>query len=245
MYWLFPEYGLSRGVVSWYGTYWHFLRYIAIVALPLTPFYFWWTDTRLVNPQDGYWHVGMLLLRRDFSAADWKVLGAHFAGWAVKAYFLALMITFLNNDVRILARNLRGITDFKQLLQYDFLYNLNYTVDLLFCVVGYTVTLRLFDLHIRSTEPTFFGWVIALIVYEPFASLVTFKLYLHYDDDIYWDNWLTGWPTIRMVWPVFIIALASMYSLSTVAFGLRFSNLTYRGIITGGPYRFSKHPPRT
>ena len=25
-------------------------------------------------------------------------------------------------------------------------------------------------------------------------------------------------------------------------FGFRFSNLTHRGIITGGPYRFTKHP---
>jgi len=29
---------------------------------------------------------------------------------------------------------------------------------------------------------------------------------------------------------------------STAAFGLRFSNLTHRGIITNGPYRWSKHP---
>jgi protein-S-isoprenylcysteine O-methyltransferase Ste14 len=27
-----------------------------------------------------------------------------------------------------------------------------------------------------------------------------------------------------------------------VAFGLRFSNLTYRGVLTNGPYRFTKHP---
>jgi len=33
-----------------------------------------------------------------------------------------------------------------------------------------------------------------------------------------------------------------IYALSTVAFGLRFSNLTHRGIITDGPYRWSKHP---
>ena len=26
------------------------------------------------------------------------------------------------------------------------------------------------------------------------------------------------------------------------AFGLRFSNLTYRGVITHGPYRFTRHP---
>lgn len=32
------------------------------------------------------------------------------------------------------------------------------------------------------------------------------------------------------------------YALSTISFGLRFSNLTNRGIITSGPYRFTKHP---
>ncbi len=27
-----------------------------------------------------------------------------------------------------------------------------------------------------------------------------------------------------------------------MAFGIRFSNLTYRGVITNGPYRFTRHP---
>ena len=30
--------------------------------------------------------------------------------------------------------------------------------------------------------------------------------------------------------------------MSSTAFGLRFSNLTNRGILTNGPYRWSKHP---
>jgi hypothetical protein len=30
--------------------------------------------------------------------------------------------------------------------------------------------------------------------------------------------------------------------LATVAFGIRFSNLTHRGILTNGPYRWTKHP---
>jgi protein-S-isoprenylcysteine O-methyltransferase Ste14 len=39
-----------------------------------------------------------------------------------------------------------------------------------------------------------------------------------------------------------IIALLVVYSWSTVVFGLRFSNLTHRGIITNGPYRWVRHP---
>ena len=33
-----------------------------------------------------------------------------------------------------------------------------------------------------------------------------------------------------------------IYVWATLAFGLRFSNLTNRGIITRGPYRFVRHP---
>jgi protein-S-isoprenylcysteine O-methyltransferase Ste14 len=32
------------------------------------------------------------------------------------------------------------------------------------------------------------------------------------------------------------------YAWATLAFGLRFSNLTYRGVITHGPYRLTRHP---
>ena len=39
-----------------------------------------------------------------------------------------------------------------------------------------------------------------------------------------------------------ILILELVYSLATVALGLRFSNLTYRGLVTGGPYRYTKHP---
>lgn len=33
-----------------------------------------------------------------------------------------------------------------------------------------------------------------------------------------------------------------LYWLSTASFGIRFSNLTYRGLIDHGPYRYTKHP---
>jgi len=38
------------------------------------------------------------------------------------------------------------------------------------------------------------------------------------------------------------VFLTAIYAWATVIFGLRFSNLTYRGIITNGPYRFTRHP---
>ena len=39
-----------------------------------------------------------------------------------------------------------------------------------------------------------------------------------------------------------LVALTAIYAWATIAFGLRFSNLTHRGILTHGPYAWSKHP---
>jgi protein-S-isoprenylcysteine O-methyltransferase Ste14 len=39
-----------------------------------------------------------------------------------------------------------------------------------------------------------------------------------------------------------LVFLTAIYAWATVAFGIRFSNLTYRGVLTNGPYRFSRHP---
>ena len=39
-----------------------------------------------------------------------------------------------------------------------------------------------------------------------------------------------------------LVFLTAVYAWATVAFGFRFSNLTHRGILTHGPYAWTKHP---
>lgn len=237
-YWLFPEY---HG--SFYNPWWAFLGTLAgPVGIMVVP-YFIWTDRRLVEPRDSYWHLGYLpyaALTGRMSEIDGAVLKSHFMGWTVKCFFLALMVVYLTGEISSLHSAYQNfLADGNA--WYQFLYDLSYMVDLLFCVVGYTITLRLFDSHIRSTEPTAFGWVIAVMCYMPFYRTIG-DMYLHYDDSLYWDNWLSGLPTLRTIWAGVICALLFVYALATVSFGLRFSNLTYRGVITNGPYRFTKHP---
>jgi len=38
------------------------------------------------------------------------------------------------------------------------------------------------------------------------------------------------------------MVLLCVFAWATATFGCRFSNLTHRGILTNGPYRWSKHP---
>jgi protein-S-isoprenylcysteine O-methyltransferase Ste14 len=107
--------------------------------------------------------------------------------------------------------------------------------------VGYLCTLRLFNCHIRSTEPTLKGWVVCIACYPPFWGLL-YERYVTYDDQYYWGDYFTIGAYGDLVWGSMIIALVIVYVWATVSFGARFSNLTNRGIITSGPYRFTKHP---
>jgi hypothetical protein len=232
-YWLLPEYS-----GSFYQPYWQFLRALAPLAV-IVPFYLVWADQRIAEPRDEYHEFGALVLG-GWRTVDWTMIRRHLLGWTVKAYFLPLMSVYLGDEVGSLYGAYQQAGP-GALPIYQVFYHLSYAIDLLFCVVGYTATIRLFDTHIRSVEPTVAGWIVALICYQPFFSIIG-RLYLQYDDNTYWDNWLQFWPTVRGAWAALIIVLALTYALSTVAFGLRFSNLTHRGIITSGPYRFTKHP---
>jgi hypothetical protein len=232
IYWLLPEYA-----GTFYQPFWNYLRTLSPVLL-LAPFYFAWIDTRLAPEDDEYLAFGRLVLGR--RRVDYALVRRHLLGWTVKGFFLPLMTVYLVNEIAAtyLAYGAGGI---QAITHYEFLYHVVFAIDVLFCVVGYTCTTRLFDSHIRSVEPTMLGWVAALICYQPFYSVIG-QFYLQYQGDLYWDSWLQGWPLLRLGWGAAIIVLLTIYTLSTVAFGLRFSNLTHRGIITGGPYRFTKHP---
>lgn len=238
-YLLFPEY---HG--SFYRPFWQVLQTYGLGLLALAPFYFWWLDGYLKQPEDGYWHLGRLPLRlligQGPDAEARRVMLRHLAGWAVKGFFMPLMVVYVGQEVRG-AHNAWLQLSRGGYALFEFLFHLTFVIDLLFCVIGYTLTLRLFDSHIRWTEPTAFGWMVALMCYQPFFSVIE-NQYLRYEDGIVWGQWLHELPVIKFAWAVALVFLLATYALSTVAFGLRFSNLTARGIITDGPYRYSKHP---
>jgi Isoprenylcysteine carboxyl methyltransferase (ICMT) family len=232
-YWLFPEYG-----GSFYRPYWHFLRSLAPLAL-LVPFYFIWADSRVSEPRDEFVQFGQLVCGR-WQDVDPSVIKRHLLGWTVKAFFLPLMSVYLSEELSFLYVAVRSY-GIMCVLRFDAWFHLSYMIDLLFCVIGYTATTRLLDSHMRSVEPTMLGWAAALICYQPFYSVIS-RSYLQYEGNRFWDSWLQPWPLLQSAWGGAIILLSLIYALCTVAFGLRFSNLTHRGIITGGPYVLTKHP---
>jgi hypothetical protein len=235
LYWLFPEYG----PVGFYSNYWLALRFLlplwALLALP----YLYFVDQRVPEPRDALWQMGRLVLLqwRDVSL---PVVGQYLLGWLVKGFFLPLMFTyFCGNLDKLLHYDLKLLNGFGG--YFDWAYFTLYFIDVALVSMTYLMSLKLTDTHLRSTEPTAFGWLVALVCYEPFWSLIG-RQYLAYDTGKGWGSWLGHTPTLYAIWGSMILVLVAIYVWSTIAFGARFSNLTHRGIITNGPYRFTKHP---
>jgi protein-S-isoprenylcysteine O-methyltransferase Ste14 len=236
LYWLFPEY--YRGQ-EFYANYYAALRVLlpawAVVAVP----YLWWVDRRLPKPEDSLWQLGRVLLGQ-WPGVDARLIGQHLLGWLVKGYFLPLMFTyFCDNLNHLLHYDLRLLHDFHGV--YDWAYFTMYFVDVSLVSMTYMMSLKATDTHIRSTEPSALGWLVALVCYQPFWSLIS-RQYIDYDPGRDWDLWLARMPWLLYSWGCLILVLVAIYVWATIAFGARFSNLTHRGIITSGPYRYTKHP---
>ena len=205
-----------------------------VAALP----YFYLVDRRMLEPHDGYWQLGQVLLL-DWRSVDPRILGQHLLGWLVKGFFLPLMFGYMSEDMGRLLSYSGTAHDARPL--YDAAYAGMYFMDVTLVSVGYLATFRITDTHIRSTEPTLLGWAVALACYQPFWGFLSGQ-YLAYRTDYDWQHWLAASPTLYTVWGSVILILTAVYLWATLSFAGRFSNLTHRGIITNGPYRFSKHP---
>ncbi len=233
-FWATPEYARSfydpfRGAIllTW--------PWLALIA----PLYIAVVDRRQVEPEDAYVQLWPFLLRQ---APLSPALKTFFLGWLVKGFFLPIMFVFLHYNLEEISASqlLGGLNSFSNF--YDLMYDTFYMWDVLLAVVGYVLTLKLLNSEIRSVDATVSGWLVCLLCYPPFWSAIVWN-YLNYDgDDLYWSSFTSHDPIIYTVWGSAILLLLVVYVLATTAFGTRFSNLTNRGIIVTGPFRWVKHP---
>jgi protein-S-isoprenylcysteine O-methyltransferase Ste14 len=207
-------------------------------VLVASPFYIAYVDRRQDEPVDSYAQIAMLLGGN--RPSDWRPLQVHARTWLVKGFFTPLMFVFVHDSlVAMWSAPTIAPFDFQHI--FERLYDLFFTLDVLLAAIAYTLTLRILDNHVRSVEPTIGGWIICVICYRPLVDVQA--PYIQYElDKVYWGNVFAPYPLLYVLWGSAILFLVFVYVCSTAVFGLRFSNLTHRGIITHGPYRWVKHP---
>jgi protein-S-isoprenylcysteine O-methyltransferase Ste14 len=237
--------GFLYCIARWYwrGQYLFAMEVMGAAAIPLFLLsipYVLWLDRVLINPRDGAWHFGAMLIGRE--PFDSEEVKRHLRSWAVKGFFCAFMISILPPGfAAIVSLDLSSVAHNPVALA-TWLTELLFVVDVQIAMVGYLVTLKPLDAQIRSANPYLEGWLAALICYPPFILMGDGGPLNYHENTGDWAMWLEGHTAVLWLWGALLVILTGIYAWATVAFGLRFSNLTYRGVLTNGPYRYTRHP---
>jgi protein-S-isoprenylcysteine O-methyltransferase Ste14 len=235
---------------------------IAIYAVVLIPYYavYPWMHSKAYTLVQGVWFalrrgrteqarhrstVGPMALPLNlrFSSATRQ------AGLALllKFFFAPLMINWclghianLCGSLMQLVQNIDGGVTGRALFDSSLFFaafQLILFVDTLLFTLGYIIELPALGNRIRSVDPTFFGWFICLACYPPFNEFTMHFFAWQSSDFPYFDN-----DVMHFVANTALLLALAVFSWASIALGFKASNLTNRGIVVHGPYRFVRHP---
>ncbi len=194
------------------------------------------------------WLPGCKGWRSEFSESDKKAT----RGLLVKLFFAPLMTVFFVDQFPHLVNNIGYMFDgipnaiasgvyTHSRFNNDF-FNIAiaviFSIDVALAWCGYIISSRWVDNNTRSVEPTLLGWVVCICCYPPFQMFLGLYFSAPGEREVlnFTAQWLVTLFTGMMVLSYFV------YMSATLWFGVRFSNLTNRGIIRTGPYAFIRHP---
>lgn len=229
----------------WDGNYRFAMQMFGAAAPPLLAAsipYVLWLDRRLREPKDAAYAFGQWVIGGAAGRPDMGEVANHARAWLVKGFFLAFMISIVpGNFAQIIHWNPTDVTAGPVNLA-GFLIALLFLIDVAFATVGYMLTMKPLDAHIRTANPYMAGWTAALICYPPFVLMGSGGPLDYHRNTAEWSWWLDGHVAAQWALGAVLVTLTGIYAWATVVFGLRFSNLTHRGILTHGPYRWTRHP---
>jgi protein-S-isoprenylcysteine O-methyltransferase Ste14 len=229
----------------WEGSYRLVMELLGAAApwlLGLSIPYILWLDRRLVQPRDAAYAFGQWIVGGAVGKPDRAEIANHLRAWAVKGFFLAFMLSIVPANFTTVAHWRPSDISASPVNLAGFLIAAMFLIDVAFATVGYMLTMRPLDAHIRTANPFMSAWVAALICYPPFVLMGAGGPLDYHHGTAEWSYWLSESIAAQWAFAAVLVGLTCIYAWATVAFGLRFSNLTHRGILTHGPYRWMRHP---
>ena len=165
---------------------------------------------------------------------------------ALKAFFVPLMLGLLLNNIGEVIQHWTEITSddadgrLTLRLNSSFFFLLLaalYAIDVTIFTFGYLVEARSLRNEIKSVDPTVLGWVSCLICYPPFNHVgFAFFAWQRVDGADF------GPPLLEATLAAISVAAVAVFAWASLALGFRASNLTNRGVVARGPYRWVRHP---
>ena len=237
-YWTFPAFA-EESTVKYYFP---FVGFLTLVLLLLSAPYFCIMDKVDENDDDALCKVGRAIITRTKTMSRFE-FGNYVRSWLVKAFWLSLMQPSVVEKIRVFICYHWDKLPGNPLEIYLMASTCCYAIDLAFASSGYVLNFKLFNTQTRTTEPSLLGWIVTVVCYWPFWGMLLYPYFFRYESTLHWyDSLFETGSVWWWLWAAVIVFLELLYALSTVSAGIRFSNLTYRGLWNTGLYRLTKHP---
>lgn len=221
--------------------YQYFIDIYWFACLIVLPFYIYFYESKTAIEEDKYVCLLSLILRWiRVSRRAWKGQKKNaklcMLSIAVKLFYIPYLTSWvINNSLHQWNLTAGLYFDIETLNRYFialFIY-----IDTIIYAIGYSVESRYLNSEIKSVDPTLLGWIVCLWCYPPFNqfSFALFDYHL-FEINVAVTEQLKDilLSTIMILWGVFAWA--------SVSLGFKASNLTNRGIIDHGPYKYIRHP---
>lgn len=164
----------------------------------------------------------------------------------VKLYFIPVMLQFSLNNYNDLSFEIQRVI--KHGVDRNFYMYFNnvifpiavmsfFLIDTWMYSFGYLFESKALKNKIKSVDPTWSGWLVALICYPPCNDVLSRIAPQQAAIYAYFDSYVA---TFYM--RVAVMLLLGVYAWASLSLGTKCSNLTNRGIVTGGAYRIVRHP---
>lgn len=159
----------------------------------------------------------------------------------VKYFYIPLMLNFTVSNINVFKNSLS--LDYLKLLFTDFnghyiiVTQLFFAIDTFIFCLGYILESKYLKNTLRSVEPTLIGWMVALAAYPPFNATTT-TIIGGTSSDVF------AFPIVWLdsLMKLGVVILLGNYLWATLSLGFKASNLTNRGIVTHGAYKYMRHP---
>jgi protein-S-isoprenylcysteine O-methyltransferase Ste14 len=160
----------------------------------------------------------------------------------VKAFFLPLMVVFLSlhtKDILRLWATPRGEMVWVESMNWgmSLIFQSIFFCDTVVGAVGYGCESAWLKNRTRSVDHTWSGWIVCLMCYPPFNDITQIYAPLGAGaNEMGWSEM-----TLLMLRGMSLVCYG-VYVWATFALGVHFSNLSNKGIVERGPYRWIRHP---